>query len=181
MERRIVVQHIVVVDQTVSLLRTLDKEILGDFSSGFNDVLCAMQQFLANVSLTPTTAARNICPKLTSVERGRPAFDISAELLEDLLGLGFSHTKIAEMLGVSHWTISRRIKAYGLNDFRTFSKLTDDELDQKVGDFILQCGATSVQVYIAGYLRSLGLRVQRRRVRRCIARLDTQNSALRWL
>ena len=80
------------------------------------------------------------------------------------------------MLGVSHWTIPRRIKAYGLVDFTTFSKLTDDELDQKVGDFILQRGARSGQVYIAGYLRSLGLRVQRRRVRRCIARLDPKTA-----
>lgn len=62
----------------------------------------------------------------------------------------------------------------------TFSKLTDDELDQKVGDYILQHGATSGQVYISGYLRSLGLRVHRRRVRGCIAWLDPQNSALRW-
>ena len=110
-ERRIVEQHFVVVDHTVSLLRTLgdsrsiidtaDKEILGDLSPAFDDVFCAMQQCLANVSLSPTTAAQNICPKLTSVEPGRPAFDISAELLEDLLGLGFSHTKIAEMFGVS--------------------------------------------------------------------------------
>ena len=130
-------QHIIVVDQTVSLLRTLYKEIIGDLSSGFNDVFCAMQQFLANVSLTPTTAAQNICPKLTSVECGRPAFDISAELLEDLLGLGFSHTKIAEMLGVSHWTISRSIKAYGLDDFTTFSKLTDDRTKQQVVKYTL--------------------------------------------
>ena len=70
-ERRIVEQHIVVVDQTVSLLRSLrdsssiidktDKEILGDLSSAFNDVFCTMQQCLANVSLSPTTAAQNIC------------------------------------------------------------------------------------------------------------------------
>ena len=75
------------------------------------------------------------------------------------------------MLEVSRGTIPRRIKAYGLDDFTrmTFSKLTNDELDQKVGDYILQHGATSGQVCIAGYLRSLGLRVQRRRVRRCIA------------
>ena len=109
-ERRIVEQHLVVVNQTVSLLRSLrdsrsiidtpDKEILGGLSSAFNDVFCAMQQCLASVSLSPTTAAQNICPKLTSVEPGRPAFDISAELLEDLLGLGFNHTKIAKMLGV---------------------------------------------------------------------------------
>lgn len=117
----------------------------------------------------------NICPKLISVEPGRPAFDISAELLEDLLGLGFSHTKIAEMLGVSRWTISRRIKACGLDDFTSFSKLSDDVLDQIVGDYLIQHGATSGQVYIAGYLRSLGLRVQRRRVRKCIARPTKQH------
>lgn len=139
-----------------------------------------MQQCLANASLSPTTVVTNICPKLVSVEPGRPAFDISAELLEDLLGLGFTHTKIAEMLGVSRWTISRRIKAYGLDDFTSFSKLSDDELDQIVGDYLIQHGATSGQVYIAEYLRSLGFRVQRRRERKCIARLDPQNSALRW-
>ena len=120
--------------------------MLSDLSSAFSDVFCAIQQCLANVSLSPTSAAQNICPKLTSVEPGRPAFDISAELLEDLTGLGFSHTKIAEMLGVSRWTISRRIKAYSLDNFTTFSKLPDDELDQKVGDYIQQHGATSGQV-----------------------------------
>jgi len=96
-ERRIVEQHIVVVDQTVSLLRSLrdtwsnidsdDKETLGGLSSAFSNVLSAMQQCLANASLSPTTVVTNTCPKLISVEPGRPAFDISAELLEDLLGL----------------------------------------------------------------------------------------------
>ena len=42
---------------------------------------------------------KNICPKLTSVELGRTTFDISADLLEDLLGSRLSHTKIAKMLG----------------------------------------------------------------------------------
>ena len=36
------------------------------------------------------------------------------------------------MLGVSRWIISRRIKDYGLEDFRSFSKLPDDELDELV-------------------------------------------------
>ena len=48
-------QHIVVVDQTVSLLRSLrdsrsiidtaDKEMLSDLSSAFNDVFCAILCF----------------------------------------------------------------------------------------------------------------------------------------
>ena len=64
-----------------------------------------------------TTAVHYICPKSASVEPDKPIFDTS-ELLEDLLGL----TSIAEMLGVSRWAISRRIKAHGLDDLTTLSK-----------------------------------------------------------
>ena len=48
-------------------------------------------------------------PNLENVEPGRPIFD-TAELLEDLLGLGFSQTKVAEMLGVSCWALSRSLR-----------------------------------------------------------------------
>ena len=61
---------------------------------------------------------------------GKPAFDIlqswwKTSWVWNLLTLEF----IAEMLGVSRWNISRRIKDYGLEDFRSFSysKLPDDK------------------------------------------------------
>ena len=190
MDEEIVEQHIVVVDETVRLLRILrdsssninasDKETLDNLSSAFSDVLSALQQCSARAAVSPTTVAKNVCPRLKSGEPGKPAFDISAELLEVLLGLGFTYIRIAQMLGVSRWTISRRIKDYGLEDFRSFSKLSDDELEDVVRGYIREHGATSGQVYMTGYLRSLGLRVQRRRVRECLARLDPQNRALRW-
>ena len=76
-------QHIVVVDQTVSLLRTLrdsssninayDKETLDNLSSAFSDVLSALQQCLAIASLSPTSVAKNICARLKSDEPGKPA------------------------------------------------------------------------------------------------------------
>ena len=189
-DHEILEQHIVVVDQTVSFLRTLrdsspnisadDKEYLDNLSSAFYDVSSTLRQCLALASLSPTTVANNVCPKVKSDGAGKPAFDISAELLEDFLSLGFSYTRISEMLGVSRWTVSRRIKDYGLEDFKSFSKLYDDELDKVVRGYIREHGATSGQVYLTGYLRSLGLRVQRRRVRECLARLDPQNRALRW-
>ena len=183
-------EHVAVLDLTVSLLRSLrdsgnvdtdDKETLDNLSSAFSDVLSTMQQCFSMTSMSPTTVAKNALPRVKSGEPGRPAFDISSELLEDLLGLGFySHTKISEMLGISRWTISRRVRDYGLQDFTEFSKLSDNELDNIVEDFILQHGTTCGQVYIAGYIRSLGLRVQRSRIRKCMARLDPQNTALRW-
>ena len=51
-----------------------------------------------------------------SDEAGKLAFDVSAELLKDFLSLGFNCTRISEMLGVSRWTVSRRIIEYGLED-----------------------------------------------------------------
>ena len=190
MDEEIVEQHIVVVDETVRLLRILrdsssninasDKETLDNLSSAFSDVLSALQQCSARAAVSPTTVAKNVCPRLKSGEPGKPAFDISAELLEDLLGLGFTYTRIAQMLGVSRWTISRRIKDYGLEDFGSFSKLSDDELEDVVRGYIREHGATRGQVYVKGYLRSLGLRVQRIIVRECLARLNPQNRALRW-
>lgn len=163
-----------------SNINSYDKETLDNRSSAFSDVLSALQQCSATASLSPTSVAKNVCARLKSGEPGKPAFDIPAELLEDLLGLGFTYTRIAQMVGVSRWTISRRIKDYDLEDFRSFSKLADDELGELVRDYIREHGATSGKVYMTGYLRSLGLRVQRRRVRECLARLDPQNRALRW-
>ena len=91
-DHEILKQHIVVVDQTVRFFRTLrdsssnisadDKEYLDNLSLAFSDVSSAMQQYLALVSLSPTAVA-NVCPMVKSDGAGKPAFDISAELLED--------------------------------------------------------------------------------------------------
>ena len=51
-----------------------------------------------------------------SDEAGKLAFDVSAELLKDFLSLEFSCTRISEMLGVSRWTVSRRLNDNGLED-----------------------------------------------------------------
>ena len=66
-----------------------------------------------------------------------PAFDISAELLENFLSFRFGYTRILEMLGVSRWTVSRKINDYGLEDFESFSKLSDDKLDKVVRGYIV--------------------------------------------
>ena len=42
---------------------------------------------------------------------------------------------------------------------KSFSKLSDDELDKVVRGYICEHGATSGQVYLTGFLRSLGLQV----------------------
>ena len=66
-DEEIVEQHIVVVDQTVRLLRIpqdsssninayrYDKETWDNLSSAFSDVLSALQQCLARAAVSPTT------------------------------------------------------------------------------------------------------------------------------
>ena len=51
-------------------------------------------------------------------------------MLEELLELGFSWIKIGEMLGVSRWTIHRRIEEYGLPNMAGFHHMPDEEQHQ---------------------------------------------------
>jgi hypothetical protein len=61
-----------------------------------------------------------------------------------------------------------------------FHHLPDEELDEKVKEFILNHGCTTGQCYVGGYLKSVGLRIQRKRIRESMARVDPHNTALRY-
>lgn len=183
--------HAVVVDRCVSLLRSIidccdselsqnDKYTLDSLSTALTDVLSVMRHQLAIHSLTPTTVADVSTSRNSDLKAGRPSFDIPSEILEELRGLGFTWIKIAEMLGVSRWTISRRVSMYGLQNLTEFSSISDDELDKLVEDFVLSHGKATGQTYVAGYIKSLGIRVQRKRIRSSLARVDPKNTALRW-
>ena len=100
-------------------------------------------------------------------------------MLEELRELGFSWIKIGEMLGVSRWTIHRRVEEYGLQNMTGFHHLPDKELDEIVRGFISDHGRTTGQGYVGGYIKSLGFRIQRKRIRESMARVDPQNTALR--
>ena len=100
-------------------------------------------------------------------------------MLEDLLSLGFSKQKIATICGVSRWTVYKRIQQFNLEHLSEFSNLSYVELAQIIGDYTSRHGRTTGQVLIMGYLHSLGIRVQRTRVRNSMTRIDPANSALR--
>jgi hypothetical protein len=183
--------HAVVIDKSIALIRSIedccdvdsqDKVYLDSVSTAFANVLSSLSHHIAICRLTPTTVANINTSKTNkaSLTAGRPSYNISAEILEELRGLGFTWTKIGEMLGVSRWTISRRVAANGLQDMSGFNQLSDVELDKLVKDFISNHGTATGQGYVAGYIKSLGLRVQRRRIRESMARVDPQNTALRW-
>ena len=101
-------------------------------------------------------------------------------MLEELRELGFSWTKIGQMIGVSRWTIQRRVVEYGLDNMTGFHYLSNEKLDGVVSEFISSHGNTLGQNYVAGHLKSIGLRIQRQRIRERIGRVDPQNTVLRW-
>ena len=131
----------------------------------FSELLTIIKLCHLELLERPTVISGLNCEVRQMGQPGRPSFNISAEMLEDLRGYGFSWTKIARMLGVSRWTIHRRVRDMGLTNLVEFTLISDDELDALVSSYINRHGDNSGQVYIIGYLRSLGIRVQRHRVR----------------
>ncbi len=79
------------------------------------------------------------------------------------------------MFGVSRWTISHRVRQYGLKSLHGFSGISDEHLDSLVKELLDRQGRSMGQVFIAGYLRSRGLWVQLYRVGNDLVRIDPDN------
>ena len=139
--------HAEVIDQSIRMLRSIrdcrdigtrDKEGLDSLAAAFEDVLSSLNHHITIKPVTPGTVAENcFAPGKEEKETpGRPRFDVPAEMLEELRELGFSWIKIGEMLGVSRWTIHRRVKEYGLENMTGFHHLSEEELGEIVRGFI---------------------------------------------
>ncbi|XP_028410615.1 uncharacterized protein LOC114533306 [Dendronephthya gigantea] len=105
---------------------------------------------------------------------------IPKDSLIELRGLNFSWSKISSMFRVSRWTIMRRVNEYNLSNLQRFSIISDEEIDEIVREYISRHGSTTGEPFMSGYFRSLGLHIQRRRIRASLNRVDPEHSALRW-
>lgn len=103
--------------------------------------------------------------------RGRPMILISEEHLSILLEHHFTNTAIARLFNVSPRTIRRRIIEYGLDSEASYSDINDSELDLLTQQFV-RIHPFSGQRSLEGYLRSLGFRIQRCRLRNSLMRVD---------
>ena len=120
-------------------------------------------------------------PRVTpSSSPGRPKLDISEDVLLQLRSFGFTWKNISEMLRVSRWTIRRRVVEFGIEKTTGFSDISDEELDDLIREFILRHGCLVGCSIVSGHVKSVGLRIQRDRIRKSIARVDPTNSHIRW-
>ena len=118
--------------------------------------------------------------KVFSGCRGRPSFDIPKEQIELFLEYNFSLPQISEMLGVSLSTVSRRLKDYGLSVTRTYSTISNPELDEITQQLVSEfpnCGYRRM----TGFLRARGIHVQQIRIREAMRRSDPEGVLLRSL
>lgn len=122
---------------------------------------------LIKISRRPTTPVQNECVIDNLYKTpGRPAIQISCEMVENLRGLRFTGKKIAAKMRESRWS--------------NFSSLTDEELDAKVSEYINRHGGNNWKILYKLLLMFPWPEVQWSRVQESIVRLDPKDSAIRW-
>ena len=97
-------------------------------------------------------------------------FQISKQLLKNLIKEGLTTNEISKTVCVSERTIYQRMLEYGLKK-REFSKITDEQLDTEVLALTKEFPFNS-ELMLAHLLKGRGLYVQRFRLRDSIHRVD---------
>ena len=107
---------------------------------------------------------------------GRPAYNITKDLIEELRETGMNWRSIATCLGVSDQTLYRRRIEFGIED--SFTEISEDELDKQIQE-TLNLTPYSGKSYVRGSLKGKGINVQRWRIRDSLRRLDGIGKAVR--
>ena len=134
------------------------------------------QILLQGTSSTPSTTF--ICYSPSGLP-GRPKLSFDMEDLQCLQSIGLSLTKISEIFGISRSTLYRRMQEVGFTDRNRFSMCSDEELDGIIANLKSTLPHVGERIII-GHIRSLGLCIQRERIRQSIQRIDPVNTSLRW-
>ena len=108
---------------------------------------------------------------------GKPLF-INMEQVHYLFHNGFKLGEIADMFLVHRTTLWRRLKSENIL-FQRFSTISDAELVIVMKDITFYHPHTGVNMMI-GHLKSRGLSVQHRRVRKLLREMDPSSSVVRW-
>lgn len=116
---------------------------------------------------------------INRITPGRPAIDITREQLQLLYYQGFSASKMAKEFRCSISTIYKRCYEEGLKFRNKYASLADEELRNKIR-CLHEKYPNSGSVMMDGYLKSDGLVVQRKRIRKILTEIDPLGTAKRW-
>lgn len=176
-------------DEFIILLREMLVNISPELRQNFEDIIHNLTSLRENMSLASDHMLLsenvmmidqrgidvNVCGNV-----GRPRFHIDRDTLIGLRQIGNSWSSIARMFLVSRSTIYRRIDEFNLHGFGCYSDISDDDLTEILLNFYHQQSRLVGFPMAYGYLRSIGLRIQQKRVKECIRRIDPFFGRLRW-
>ena len=168
---------------SLQLVLPFTRENMQTVSEILRNVCCLHDYWIRTHSLSCTELAIYTLETPEVVQSGnvgRPRYSIPEDVLLHLRSSGFTWTKIAEMLLVSRWTLRRRVMEFGIQEITEFSRISDEQLDGIISRFMRDHGTLVGYSLVSGHLRSIGLRVQRDRIRHSIGRVDPENSRIRW-
>jgi len=104
-------------------------------------------------------------------QRGRPRKVVDEAYLREVAhpSRNISKTQLARVLGIHRSTLKRNMDEFGIHF--EYSSIEDADLDALVRTYKVKKPATGFR-YVRGYLRSVGLRVQKQRVLETLQRVD---------
>ena len=111
----------------------------------------------------------------TIVSTGRPSIELDVAEVNHLISMGFTRTKIAEMLGISRKTFYNWMSKQSLVAPK-FSNVDDTQLDSTIAS-IKQTHPNDGEVMVKAHLMQKGFRVPRHRIRASIHRIDPEGVA----
>ena len=95
-------------------------------------------------------------------------------------GCKVTNVQLAAITGLHRKTIANYRRLYGLPSSRkSFTPLSDEELEQLVWEFKQERSKSSGLHYLQDFLSGKGLKIQRDRVQHCLQHVDALEQVLR--
>ncbi|KAJ8043438.1 hypothetical protein HOLleu_10518 [Holothuria leucospilota] len=110
-------------------------------------------------------------------QRGSPKYNITPGQLEFLKACRFSKKKIAEILHVSTKTVCRRFREFNLGT-KEYKYICSEKLDEMVRSLLAGNHRVGTKAVVT-LLHNEGIKVQRKRVRASVRRVDPAGVACR--
>ena len=161
----------------------LEMDIFHSNMDELSTCLTRLRVFFENMAGDLSESSRDVsayqCERNYTGMRGQPKFEVSKRQIEFLRELHFSLVRIAELLGISTKTLSRRRQEFQITDEQNWTSIGDGEL-REIMQGIMSVTPGIGQTRMLGALYSRGIKVQRWKVRELMRELDPVGTALRW-
>lgn len=133
----------------------------------------------SSVSTCSAVSQADFFPSTMSTGRpGRPQLVVNVEQVELLRSSDFTWDEVSSIVGISRTTLWRRLHKLGIPLHR-YSDISDCELDKLTSQVQLNNPNVGVGM-LQGHIRSLGMRIQRQRIRESVLRINPLRAVVRW-